>query len=202
MDRATLERAFEPFFTTKEPGVGTGLGLAVVHGIVRSHGGAVLVDSAPGRGTTFRLYFPVLEAAPAVSTADVDEVPRGTGQRVLFVDDEPSLTNLSRRMLERLGYQVLALRSPTEALAAFRADPLAFDLVISDLTMPGLTGQQLTAELRRVRANVPVILSTGYLDRLDADTARALHVRELLIKPYTTETLATAVHRALAGAAA
>jgi CheY-like chemotaxis protein len=202
MDRATLERAFEPFFTTKEPGVGTGLGLAVVHGIVRSHGGAVLVDSAPGRGTTFRLYFPVLEAAPTVSAADVDEVPRGAGQRVLFVDDEPSLTNLSRRILERLGYQVLALRSATEALAAFRADPLAFDLVISDLTMPGLTGQQLTAELRRVRANVPVILSTGYLDRLDADTARALHVRELLIKPYTTETLATAVHRALADAAA
>jgi CheY-like chemotaxis protein len=202
MDRTTLARVFEPFFTTKEPGVGTGLGLAVVHGIVRSHDGAVHVESAPGRGTSFRLYFPLLAEVAAAATPAPGEVPRGAGERVLFVDDEPSLTTLTRRMLERLGYEVVALRSATEALAAFRADPSAFDLVISDLTMPGLTGEQLTAELRRVRSNVPVILATGYLDRLDAERARALHVRELLIKPYTTETLATAVHRALRVAAA
>jgi PAS domain S-box-containing protein len=197
MDRATLERAFEPFFTTKGPGVGTGLGLAVVHGIVRNHDGVVHVDSTPGSGTMFRLYFPLLAASFAASTPDAPVIPRGTGERVLFVDDEPSLTTLTRRMLERLGYRVLALRSATEALATFRADPMAFDLVISDLTMPDLTGSQLAVELHRLRANLPVILSTGYLDRLDADTARALHVRELLIKPYTTEALATAVQRAL-----
>jgi CheY-like chemotaxis protein len=202
MDRQTLERAFEPFFTTKGPGVGTGLGLAVVHGIVKSHDGVVLVESNPGRGTTFKLYFPLLASQSAHCPGSLADIPRGAGERVLFVDDEPSLTDVTRRMLERLGYRVVALGSSTEALAAFRADPSAFDLVISDLTMPGLTGAQLALEMRRVRANVPVILSTGYLDRLDPDTARALHARELLIKPYTTEDLATAVHRALTHEAA
>jgi signal transduction histidine kinase/ActR/RegA family two-component response regulator len=200
MDRATLERAFEPFFTTKNPGVGTGLGLAVVNSIVKSHDGTVLVESTPGRGTTFQLYFPLLASHGAVGPARQSDVPRGDGERVLFVDDEPTLTSVAQRMLERLGYRVVALASSTEALAAFRADPSAFDVVISDLTMPGLTGTQLAVEMRRVRANMPVILSTGYLDRLDADTARA-HARELLIKPYTTEDLASAVHRALTAAA-
>jgi two-component system cell cycle sensor histidine kinase/response regulator CckA len=202
MDRATLERVFEPFFTTKDPGLGTGLGLAVVHGIVRNHDGVALAESAPGAGATFRLYFPLLAPTEARPATPVAEIPRGSGQRVLFVDDEPALASVTRRMLERLGYNVLALRSATDALTAFRADPAGFDLVISDLTMPGLTGAQLAVEMRRVRANVPVILSTGYLDRLDAEAARLLHVRELLIKPYTTETLASAVHRALKDTAA
>jgi PAS domain S-box-containing protein len=201
MDRATLDRAFEPFFTTKGPGVGTGLGLAVVHGIVRNHDGVVLVESTPKHGTTFRLFFPLLATGPARCPAELTEIPRGDGERVLFVDDEPSLSSVTRRMLERLGYQVLALRSATDALATFRADPAAFDVVISDLTMPGLTGAQLAVEMRRVRANVPVILSTGYLDRLDAEMAQRLDVREVLIKPYTTHALATAVRRALKGAA-
>jgi len=202
MDRQTLERAFEPFFTTKDPGVGTGLGLAVVHGIVKSHEGVVLVESSPDRGTTFKLYFPAIAGQTLRDSTPTSEVPRGAGERVLFVDDEPSLTDVTRRMLERLGYNVVAHASSTDALAAFRADPSAFDVVISDLTMPVMTGAQLALEMRRVRANVPVILSTGYLDRLDPDTARALHARELLIKPYTTEDLATAVRRALADFAA
>ena len=180
--------------------MGTGLGLAVVHGIVKSHEGAITVDSAPGRGTTFRLFFPLLGSQAAQRAADLVNVPRGAGERVLFVDDEPTLTDVTRRMLERLGYRVVALLSPTEALARFRADPAAFDLVISDLTMPGLTGAQLACELRRVRANVPVILSTGYLDRLNDESVRSLQVRELLIKPYTTEALASAVRRALEAA--
>jgi signal transduction histidine kinase/ActR/RegA family two-component response regulator len=202
MDRQTLDRAFEPFFTTKGPGVGTGLGLAVVHGIVRNHDGVVLVESEPGEGTTFRVYFPLMPTVPAQAPVEAADVPHGTGERVLFVDDEPSLSDVTGRMLERLGYQVLALRSATDALAMFRAAPAAFDLVITDLTMPGLTGAQLAVEMHRVRANVPVILSTGYLDRLDSDEVRSLHVREVLIKPYTTEALATAVHRALRDAAA
>jgi PAS domain S-box-containing protein len=202
MDRATLERAFEPFFTTKGPGVGTGLGLAVVHGIVKSHDGVALVESTPGRGTTFRVYFPALVCPAAAESPQEPAVPRGAGERVLFVDDEPALTSVTQRMLERLGYHVVALGSSTEALAAFRADPSAFDVVISDLTMPVMTGTQLALEMRRLRANVPVILSTGYLDRLDAETARALHARDLLIKPYSTEDLAAAVHRALNDAAA
>jgi len=202
MDRPTLERAFEPFFTTKDPGVGTGLGLAVVHGIVKSHEGVVVVESSPDHGTTFKVYFPAIAGQTLGDSTPARDVPRGAGERVLFVDDEPSLTDVTRRMLERLGYKVVAHASATDALAAFRADPSAFDLVISDLTMPVMTGAQLALEMRRVRANVPVILSTGYLDRLDADTARALHARELLIKPYTTEDLATAVRRALADAAA
>jgi PAS domain S-box-containing protein len=201
MDRATLERVFEPFFTTKRPGVGTGLGLAVVHGIMRNHDGVANVESAPGIGTVFHLYFPRLASAESVRTSDSTDVPMGRGERVLFVDDEPQITNITRRTLERLGYRVLALGSATDALKTFRADPSAFDVVISDLTMPGLTGAQLAVEMRRLRANLPVILSTGYLDRLDAKTAHDLHVRELLIKPYTTEALANAVRRALSTAA-
>ena len=155
MDRATLARVFEPFFTTKTAGVGTGLGLAVVHGIVKSHDGTVLVESAPDRGTTFQLYFPLLACDAASDAAETMDVPRGDGERVLFVDDEPTLTDVAQRMLERLGYRVVALASSTEALAAFRADPSAFDVVISDLTMPGLTGMQLAAELRRLRSGLP-----------------------------------------------
>jgi CheY-like chemotaxis protein len=161
MDRATMERVFEPFFTTKEPGVGTGLGLAVVHGIVRNHDGVALVESEPGAGTTFRLYFPLLAPVAAPSDGETGDVPRGAGERVLFVDDEPALAAVTSRILERLGYSVLALRSATEALSVFRANPSAFDLVISDLTMPGLTGAQLTVEMRRLRANVPVIPLDG-----------------------------------------
>jgi PAS domain S-box-containing protein len=202
MDRATLERVFEPFFTTKSPGVGTGLGLAVVHGIMRNHDGVAHVESAPGAGTVFHLYFPRLTSTEAVRTADASDVPVGHGERVLFVDDEPQITNITRRTLERLGYRVLALGSATDALRTFRADPSAFDLVISDLTMPGLTGAQLAVEMRQLRSNLPVILSTGYLDRLDAEMARDLQVRELLIKPYTTEALANAVRRALREVAA
>ena len=197
MDRATMERVFETYFTTKEPGVGTGLGLAVVHGIVRNHDGVAAVESTPGVGTTFRLYFPLLALAAAQSDGEAKAVPRGVGQRVLFVDDEPALTTVTSRMLQRLGYSVVALRSATDALSVFRADPLAFDLVISDLTMPGLTGAQLVAEMRRLRANIPIILATGYLDRLDGVTASSLRVQALLIKPYTTDVLAGAVHRAL-----
>src|SRR4029450_2482939 len=144
---------------------------------------------------TFTIYFPVLACQTPGDSPRNTDVPRGAGERVLFVDDEPSLTIVTRRMLERLGYQVVALASSTEALAAFRADPSAFDVVISDLTMPDMTGAQLALGTRRVRADVPVILSTGYLARLDADAARALHARELLIKPYSTEDLAAAVHR-------
>jgi PAS domain S-box-containing protein len=202
MDRATLDRAFEPFFTTKGPGVGTGLGLAVVHGIVRNHDGVVVASSTPGQGTTFRVYLPMIATAVSRPAVEEDDVPRGAGERVLFVDDEPALSNVTRRMLERLGYQVLAFRSATDALALFRADPSAFDLVISDLTMPGLTGTQLAAEMRRVRANVPVILSTGYLDRLDTEVVKSLRVQDVLVKPYTTEALAAAVHRALRDEAA
>jgi PAS domain S-box-containing protein len=200
MDRTTLEHVFEPFFTTKGPGVGTGLGLAVVHGIVKSHEGAVTVESAPGRGTTVRIFFPVLASQASPHPAETVTAPRGAGERVLFVDDEPSLTQVAGRMLERLGYRVEAMLSPTEALARFRADPAAFDLVISDLTMPGLTGAQLARELRHVRANVPVILSTGYLDRLDDEWLQSLPAGELLIKPYTAEALASAVRRALEAA--
>jgi PAS domain S-box-containing protein len=201
MDRTTLERAFEPFFTTKAPGVGTGLGLAVVHGIVRNHEGVALVESTPDRGTTFQLYFPLFTPTERLNEPESTTIPRGRGQCVAFVDDEPALTRVARRTLERLGYTVFAFRSATDALDAVRANPSAFDVVISDLTMPGLTGAQLAVELHRVRANLPMILSTGYLDRLDANATESLHVRELLIKPYTTEALATAVRRALESAA-
>ena len=201
MDSAVLNRIFEPFFTTKGPGEGTGLGLAVVHGIMKSHEGAVTVRSRPGAGTTFELYFPAREGEEAVEALPVDasRLMLGRGERVLLVDDEATLTQLGARVLERLGYQVLAETDPMAALAALRAAPDRFDLLLTDLTMPTMSGLELLREVRQVRPDLPVVLATGYGGNLNQDQARALGVRELLFKPATVVSLGAAMRRALDG---
>lgn len=199
MERSTVERIFEPFFTTKGPGEGTGLGLSVVHGIMQIHEGAITVQSEPGSGTTFHLYFPADgSGAPAESkSAEAPVVPKGAGQRVLFIDDEKPLAQLGQSILDALGYHATALSDATEALAMIRAHPADFDLVVTDLSMPGIMGTDLATEVLAIRPELPVILTTGYTSRLDADSVRELGIRALLMKPFSFRTLGEIAHRVL-----
>jgi PAS domain S-box-containing protein len=199
MDEFTLQRIFEPFFTTKAPGEGTGLGLAVVHGIMQSHEGLVTVYSHPGEGTVFHLYFPtcIQTATPGIA-GDV-YVPHGQGERLLYVDDEAPLAKMGEKILQRLGYVVEAHTNPMLALQAVRAAPERYDLVITDLTMPGMTGTELAQELLSIRADLPVILTTGYTATLTAARAQAEGIREMLLKPLSVQALGDAVARVLAG---
>ena len=199
MDRATQERIFEPFFTTKKQGEGTGLGLSVVLGIMQSHEGAITLYSQPGEGTTFHLYFPVQEAGPVETESGKAAAPRGRGQRILLVDDEPALAELGKAMLHQLGYAAESSTDVRAALAQLSADPSAFDLVITDLAMPGMTGVDFARELLRLRPGLPIILTTGYSATLTDQKVRELGIRELLLKPPTLLTLGEVLHRVLDG---
>ncbi len=202
MDRATVDRIFDPFFTTKAPGEGTGLGLAVVDGVVKNHDGAIEVLSAPGLGTTFHLYLPATEPTAEAVRPSVTDLPRGTGQRILYLDDEEPLVMVARRLLVRLGYEIVGFTIPTEALAAFRADPGAFDLCVTDLNMPSVSGLEIAAELLRLRPALPVALASGNISEALLARAQALGIREVIYKPTTMAELASAVHRMWAGASA
>ncbi len=195
MDSATASRIFEPFFTTKEPGRGTGLGLSVVHGIMKSCDGAISVYTKPGDGTTFHLYFPALDFDAPISTEAEPAIVNGTGQRVLFIDDEPVLTMLGERFLTRLGYVPIIEKDANAALARFREEQ--FDVVITDLTMPQLSGIDLARQLWEIRPGTRIILTTGYTATLDTPRAREIGFRELLLKPYSIQALGDCVQRAL-----
>jgi signal transduction histidine kinase/DNA-binding response OmpR family regulator len=197
MDAATIERIFEPFFTTKSVGDGTGLGLAVVLGIMQNHDGVINVYSELGVGTTFHLYFPVFETETAPVEPVSGPIPRGQGEHILFVDDEEALARVGTRMLERLGYKVTTKTSAAEAVAAVRDEPDVYDLVITDLTMPGMDGLKLGGQLLQIRPGLPIILTTGYSGAMTEDSTRELGFRELLAKPTTARALGEAVHRAL-----
>ena len=191
MDADTQARIFEPFFTTKDPGQGTGLGLAVVHGIMRDHEGGVAVSSNPGRGTTVTLYFPVLD--PTAEPPAGGAVPRGSGQHILLIDDEPAIVRVGQRMLERLGYRVTACTEAQVALERFANSPLDFQLVITDYTMPALTGLDIAAAAKRHNPDIPVLVTTGHPD-LVRDGSPQL-IDGLLTKPFANAALAQAVHR-------
>ena len=197
MSATTIARIFEPFFTTKGPGEGTGLGLSVVHGIMRSHGGTITVYSQPGEGTVFHLYFPVTTESGQETLAIAEEAPAGHGERILFVDDELPLALLGQTMLEELGYVVENKANVAEALALVRANPAAFDLVITDLTMPLMLGTDFAQQLLLIRPNLPIILTTGYTANLTPERVREMGIREILAKPHTIQSLGMAVHRAL-----
>jgi len=198
MDRATIERIFDPFFTTKKPGEGTGMGLAVVHGIVKSCGGAIVVDSDPGKETTFEVFFPRIEG-DSLKEADF-AAPMATGnERILFVDDEEDLVDMAQQMLERLGYSVVAKTSSLEALEVFKAQPDQFALVITDQTMPHMTGADLAKELMRIRPDIPIILCTGFSEVISAEEAKTLGIREFVMKPFATREIAEITRHVLDG---
>jgi PAS domain S-box-containing protein len=197
MDAATIERIFEPFFTTKPPGEGTGLGLAVVHGIMESHDGVVTVYSHPGKGTIFHLYFPAYHEQTALPAASTGTTPRGEGHRILYVDDEAALAMLGQKTLKQLGYEVIVSTKVAEALDLVRQAPQRFDLVITDQTMPGMTGTDFAAQLLKIRPDLPIILTTGYSPYLTVERVRAMGIRDLLLKPQSLHALGQAAHHAL-----
>jgi PAS domain S-box-containing protein len=197
MGPEVLERIFEPFFTTKGVGEGTGMGLAMVHGIVISHGGALTVQSATGTGTTFEIYLPRIDQTTEETTRSEVSIPHGKGC-ILFVDDEGALARLGQEMLEQLGYDVVARISSIEALEAFRAMPQRFDVVITDQTMPHMTGEALTRELRRIRPDIPIILCTGFSHVMNTEKAHALGIDAFCMKPLSTQDLGLTIQQVLA----
>lgn len=197
MEPEIAARIFEPFFTTKSSGEGTGMGLSVVHGIVTSHRGAITVESVPGRGTTFELYLPQLDEPAAEEAAPLQpEPPRGS-ERILFVDDEEAIAFLGQSMLSHLGYQAEVYTRSDLALAAFARDPERFDLVITDQTMPSMTGEVLATAIRRIRPNIPVILCTGYSHVISSERAKDLGFNAFCLKPLLTQDLSETIRSVL-----
>ena len=198
MGQDTLEHIFEPYFTTKTTGEGSGLGLSVVHGIIMGHEGAVTVESAPGEGTVFTVYLPRLFDEVSREIDEPENLPRGN-ERILFVDDEEALVLLGQKSLESLGYDVTTATSGTRALALFRADPQAFDLVFTDQTMPTITGTQLSEEILNIRPDIPIVLCTGFNAMTSPEAAKSIGIREFIMKPLTRRDVALTIRKALDG---
>ena len=198
IDSSVMGKIFNPYFTTKGVGEGTGMGLAVVYGIVRDHGGDIRVNSEPGKGTAFHVYLPLLETGTVERKIISAEEQAPTGrERILFVDDEDLIVNIAQEMLESLGYHITARTSSVEALETFRAKPDEFDLIITDMTMPNMTGAELAAKLLKIRPDIPIILCTGFSELMDEDRAKGMGIRQYLMKPVDKKDMAKAIRKAL-----
>jgi len=198
MHPEVLERIFDPFFTTKEKEEGSGMGLAVVHGIVKSHGGTITVDSEPQKGSVFNVFLPVIEERFELEKRLDEPIPRGT-ECILFIDDEKILVDVGKRMLESIGYDVVTRTSGIEALELFKVQSDKFDLVITDLTMPKMTGDELAVELLRIKADIPIVLCTGFSAMIDEDKAKAMGARAFVLKPILKRDIAETIRKVLDG---
>jgi PAS domain S-box-containing protein len=196
MEKSVKDRIFDPYYTTKSVGEGTGMGLATVHGIVNDHHGRIIVDSVPGEGSVFRVLFPVLENPAEAVSSQPAAYPRGT-ERILFVDDEELLVKVGVEMLSDLGYDAVGTTHASQALETFKAHPDGFDLIITDMTMPGMTGDQLAAQILHHRIDIPIIICTGFSKRLSSDVASSLGIRALLMKPVTVQELSRTIRDVL-----
>jgi PAS domain S-box-containing protein len=197
IDEYVMDRIFEPYFSTKEKDKGTGLGLAMVHGIVKSYGGNIRVYSEPGKGTAFHVYLPVIQTQAETKETRIISPVEGGKERILIVDDEEQLVRMSQQILERLGYHVTARTSSIEALEAFRAAPDKFDLVITDMTMPNMTGVHLAKNLIEIRSDIPVIICTGFSEKISADKATAMGIRGYVMKPVVRSELAKKIREVM-----
>ncbi|MBS3809401.1 MAG: response regulator, partial [Desulfobacterales bacterium] len=196
-----FDKIFEPYFTTSETGTGTGLGLSVVHGIVKSHSGHITVYSEPGKGSTFHVYFPFAEQERSrdISTGQVDkELPTGT-ESILLAEDEKPIIDMQQQILETLGYHVTSRTSSVEALEVFRANPYKFDLLVTDITMPNMTGDRLALKVKEIRPDIPVILCTGFSEKINDQQRKELGIEGFLMKPVTKKDIAEAVRKVLDG---
>ena len=196
IDPEIIEKIFEPYFTTKAPGEGTGMGLSMAHGIIESYGGRITAESELGKGSTFTIYLPVTRKRNEHRSYETEKLPSGS-ERVLFVDDEAPLVKMGSQILERLGYSVQTRTSSLEALALFRSKPDAFDLVVTDMTMPNMTGDKLAAEIMSIRPDIPVILCTGYSKKISDESAAEIGIKAFAYKPIIKMDLATTVRKAL-----
>jgi PAS domain S-box-containing protein len=196
MDKEVMERIFDPFFTTKAPGEGTGMGLAVVHSIIKAHGGMITVQSEPGVGTEFQIFLPRINDTPSPGVKERSRMDKGHGN-ILFVDDEEWLVEMWQEILENMGYKVFPHTVSQEALEEFRAEPQKFDLVITDQTMPHLTGFDMGVEMLKIRPGLPIVLCTGYSEVVTAEKAKTAGIREYVMKPLSISELTGAIRRAL-----
>jgi CheY-like chemotaxis protein len=196
MSADVMKRVFEPFFTTRGLGEGTGMGLAVVYGIVTDLKGTITVESEPGIGSTFRVFLPKVRAAVKEDQTPTRQIPTGT-ESILFIDDEELLVEWAKATLQRLGYHVIALTDPAQALKTFSSDPSGFDLVITNQTMPSMAGMHLARELLNIRPDVPIILCTGHSATVSAETAKTAGIKEFLMKPVARQELAEVIRHAL-----
>jgi signal transduction histidine kinase len=198
MTKDIMEKIFDPYFTTKDTGEGTGLGLSVVHGIVRNHNGHITVYSEPGKGTVFHIYLPLF--TETFITPDVmpeEEQPPGGNEKILLIDDEEQIVDMEREMLEHLGYHVTGITKSLEALEVFRRAKDDFDLVITDMTMSHMTGAELSREILRIRPDIPIILCTGFSELVTEEKARKMGIREYVMKPMLRSEIAVAIRRVL-----
>ena len=196
MDPQTVQKAFDPYFTTKEKEVGTGMGLAVVQGIVKNHSGTIRVESEPGKGTVIDVLFPRIEATVLPEDEKVVGI-LGGAEKILFVDDEEPLVDIGQNMLEQLGYSVVAKTCPKDALKIFKESPQSFNLVITDMTMPAMTGDLLAGELMAIRSDIPIILCTGHSDLITHERIKELGIKDFLLKPHSIQDLAAAIRKVL-----
>ncbi len=197
MKRSVMERIFDPFFTTKAPGKGTGMGLSVVHGIVKSYDGCITVYSEPGKGSIFHVYLPLMDTPETNLTELSFEEPPTGDERILLADDEEQVLNMLQKMLEQLGYQVKAFISSPEAYQQFENSPDNFDLVITDMAMPKMTGEELAKKIMAIRSDIPIILCTGFSEKMSEEKAKSLGIREFVMKPVIRGEIARIIRRAL-----
>ena len=197
MDPDVQARAFEPFYTTKQAGAGTGLGLAIVRGIVLDHEGSIELESDPGRGTTVTCLFPTLETVEEEAHVVPTQIPTGAGERILFVDDERSLARIAERNLRDLNYQPTIETDGARALEMLRQAPASFDLLVTDFSMPGLSGLQLAQAVHQIRPEMPILMATGFIEDIPLEDIAAVGVRATIRKPLTKRELGLAISLAL-----
>lgn len=199
MSTEIQERVFEPYFTTKPKGEGTGMGLSVIHGIIKSIGGHVSVYSESGRGTAFHVYLPVIESGIAQTGVSPEKpIPTGT-ERIMLVDDEEYVRTVETEMLTKIGYKVKSFASPLDALENFTAQPNSFDMIITDMTMPKMTGDKLAGEILEIHPDMPVILCTGFSDLVNEESAKTLGIRKYVSKPVILQSFSRTIRNVLDG---